>query len=63
MMTCVCVEVLKLLAKICLRLVIRLFNNVHESVQWPKDFTGVREESKSYKIQRPSHSYPKTLAN
>ena len=28
-----------------------LLNSVHEIVQWPKDFNGVREEAKSYKIQ------------
>ena len=53
-------DVLKLLTEHGFRTVTQLFNSVHETGEWPKDFSDykdyLREEAKSYETQRPSYS-------
>jgi hypothetical protein len=56
-------DVLQILREVCLRIVTQLINNKYETALWPKDFTAVtiiviKEEAKSYEMQRPSHNHP-----
>ena len=54
-------NVLKLFREDGLRTVTQQVNNTCETGEWPKNFSSVnsdclKEESKSYKMQRPSHN-------
>jgi hypothetical protein len=56
-------DVLKLFGEGGLKLMTKLINTIYETGEWLKDFNGsyddcLKEETTSYKMQRPSHSQP-----